>query len=83
MNLEIAALFCRQSVDIEPRNGLFLHRLGRVCLKENRLDEALAAFRKAADLGHDSARCIEKIRALKQDTTSHPAVAFCPDGGYD
>jgi tetratricopeptide (TPR) repeat protein len=60
-NLEIALLFCKQSVDIAPENGLFRHRLGRLYLKENRLEDAHTQFKEAAKLGYDSRQFIAQI----------------------
>lgn len=61
-NAEIAIMFCRQSIEISPDNGLFRHRLGTLYLKQNRLEAALCEFQKAVKLGHDSSGSIEKIR---------------------
>jgi len=60
-NLEIATIFCQQSVDIAPDNGLFRHRLGRLYLKENQFDDALRQFKEADRLGYDSRQYIEQI----------------------
>jgi tetratricopeptide (TPR) repeat protein len=49
-NPEIAAVFCRQSVDIAPRNSLFRRRLGLLYLKQNRFNEALKEFKTAEEL---------------------------------
>lgn len=61
-NPEIATVFCQHSVALSPENGLFRHRLGRLYLKQNRKDEALAEFIRAANLGHDSHPFIEEIQ---------------------
>lgn len=63
-NSEITTIFCQQSVDIAPENGLFRNRLARLYLKQNQLKEALTEFEKAHDLGHDSMEFIEKIQAM-------------------
>ncbi|MBN1931838.1 MAG: tetratricopeptide repeat protein [Desulfobacterales bacterium] len=63
-NLEIAELFCRQSLEYEPDNGLFRYRLGRIYLQQNRFEEALEEFKKAKRLGYDFTESIEKIEAL-------------------
>ncbi len=62
-NLEIAALFCRQSIDIAPDVGLFHFRLGKLYYKQNQLDDALNAFNTAQNLGYDSNAYISKIQA--------------------
>jgi len=61
-NFDIALMFCRQSIEISPDNGLFRHRLGTLYLKQNRFEEALQAFKKAKKLGHDSSELIEKAQ---------------------
>lgn len=61
-NREIAALFCEQSVDISPTEGLYRHRLGELYLKQDRLEDALKAFQAALELGYDSSRFIAEIR---------------------
>ena len=60
-NLEIATLFCRQSVEIAPDNGLYRQRLGQLYLNEDRFQEALSEFNKATELGCDSADFIKKL----------------------
>lgn len=69
-NPEIGALFCEKSVEIAPHDGKFRHRLGKLYLKQNRLDDALTAFQAAVERGYDSNRYIEEIhnrRAVLQD----------------
>ncbi len=66
-NPDIALVFCEQSVDISPEEGLFRHRLGRLYFKQNRLQEALKEFELARDLGHDSSEFIEKIQVSIQE----------------
>jgi tetratricopeptide (TPR) repeat protein len=63
-NPEITTIFCQQSVEIAPENGLFRNRLGRLYLKQNQLKEALIEFEKAQDLGHDSMEFIDKIKDM-------------------
>ena len=62
-NPEIALMFCRESVGLAPDNGLFRYRLGRLYVKQNRLDQALKEFHKAQELGHDAAEDIQKATA--------------------
>jgi tetratricopeptide (TPR) repeat protein len=61
-NHEIALLFCRHSVDLSPAHGLYRYRLGKLYLKENRLDEARRQFEKAVALGHDATGELESVR---------------------
>ncbi len=67
-NPEITTIFCQQSIDIAPGNGLYRHRLGNLYLKRNQLEDALLQFEKAHDLGHDSKKLIKKIKKLMRDT---------------
>jgi tetratricopeptide (TPR) repeat protein len=66
-NPEITAIFCQQSIDIAPENGLFRYRLGNLYLKRNQLEDALEQFRKADDLGYDAKKLIERIQKLMQN----------------
>jgi tetratricopeptide (TPR) repeat protein len=66
-NPEITMMFCQQSIDIAPENGLFRSRLAGLYLKQNQLKEALIEFEKAHDLGHDSMKFIKKIKNMLQD----------------
>jgi len=50
-NPEITTIFCQQSIEIAPENGLFRYRLGNLYLKRNQLEDALEQFQKAHDLG--------------------------------
>ncbi|MEA3427713.1 MAG: tetratricopeptide repeat protein [Thermodesulfobacteriota bacterium] len=63
-NPEITEIFCQQSIDIAPENGLFRNRLGRIYLKQNKLKEALTEFEKAHDLGYDSMEFIKKTQDM-------------------
>ncbi|MBW1840550.1 MAG: hypothetical protein JRI75_01985 [Deltaproteobacteria bacterium] len=66
-NPEIAIMFCKQSVEISPENGLFRHRLGRLYLKGNRLDDALREFKTANHLGFDATQYIKEVENLMLD----------------
>ncbi len=61
-NADIATLFCQQSIDIDPENGMFHSRLGQLHLQFGQLPEALGAFEKALERGWDATADIEKIR---------------------
>ena len=63
-NLEIALLFCKRSTQIDPKNGRFHHRLGRLYLKAEKLPRALEAFEKAAALGYNSQTAIDEINEM-------------------
>ncbi len=66
-NPEITTIFCQQSVDISPENGLFRHRLGSLYLKRNQLEDALVQFEKAHKLGYNSRDSIKKIKKLMKE----------------
>jgi len=66
-NPEITTIFCQQSIDIAPENGLYRYRLGGLCLKRNQLEDALIQFQKAHDLGYDARKMIKKIKKLIKD----------------
>jgi tetratricopeptide (TPR) repeat protein len=66
-NPEITTIFCQQSVDISPENGLFRHRLGSLYLKRNQLEDALVQFEKAHRLGYNSRDSIKKIKKLMKE----------------
>jgi len=68
-DLEIATMFCQQSIQISPDDGLFRHRLGRLYLKQNRLEESLKEFKKAQELGYDSNEYIEQIQNRQETKT--------------
>jgi len=57
-------IFCRQSVEISPDNGLFRHRLGKLYFKQNQYEDAMKEFQKANDLGCDSTEFIDKLNNL-------------------
>jgi tetratricopeptide (TPR) repeat protein len=66
-NPEICELFCRQSVEISPEEGLYHHRLGKLYLKHNQLTKALQAFQKAGKLGFDAQKDIQEVQRLLVD----------------
>ena len=61
-NLDISTLFCRQSVEISPENGLFRYRLGRLYQKANKIEAASEEFEAAKKMGYDSTQEIKQIR---------------------
>lgn len=64
-NLDISTLFCRQSVEISPENGLFRYRLGRLYQKANKIEAALKEFEAAKEMGYDSIQEIKQIQNLQ------------------
>jgi tetratricopeptide (TPR) repeat protein len=69
-NPEVCMAFLEQSVAIDPKNGLFQHRLARFYHERNQLRQALQAYEKAVDLGHDSHRQVSELR--NQIGSAHP-----------
>lgn len=65
-NRDIAMTFCRQSVEIAPDNGLFRQRLGKIYLRHGLLSDARNEFEKAEELGCESGRYIDEIRAERK-----------------
>jgi len=63
-NPDISILFCRQSVEISPENGLFRYRLGRLYQKANKIEAALEEFEAAKKMGYDSTQEIKQMRDL-------------------
>nr|CBX30696.1 hypothetical protein N47_E42080 [uncultured Desulfobacterium sp.] len=61
-NSDISFAFCKQSVEINPDNGLFRLRLGRLYLKRNLYKEALLELEKAEKLGCESGMYIKMAR---------------------
>ncbi len=61
-NPEITTIFCQQSVEIAPKDGLFRYRLGLLLTKKGSLEEALREFETAQQLGHDVGKMIETIK---------------------
>ena len=61
-NPEIALMFCRESVELAPENGLFHYRLGRIYADHLRLDDALNEFEKAEKFGHNADSDIQETR---------------------
>jgi tetratricopeptide (TPR) repeat protein len=68
-NPEISLMFCQESVQLSPKNGLFRYRLGQIYFNQNRLDEALDEFKKAELLGQNASEFITKIQTELRDKT--------------
>lgn len=63
-NLEIATVLCRESTRIEPDNGLYRYRLGKIYLQSNDYENALEQLKVAAELGEDCSDLIREIANL-------------------
>ncbi|MGD1971118.1 MAG: tetratricopeptide repeat protein [Desulfobacterales bacterium] len=68
---DIALMFCQESVQLAPQNGLFRYRLGQLYLQQNRLDDALKEFKKAELLGKDASDFIMEIEKKLSPKASH------------
>jgi tetratricopeptide (TPR) repeat protein len=68
-DLEIARVFCEQSVQLSPANGQYRLRLGKLYIKSNHLTEALHEFQEAERLGQKAA---EHIKAVKKALKAKP-----------
>lgn len=62
---DVSLAFCRQSVEIDPDNGLFRQRLGRLYMKRDLPEEALKEFKKAEKLSCESCHYIQMIQSGK------------------
>lgn len=60
-NPEITIIFCQQSVDLAPDNGLYRQRLGQLYLKQSMLQEALEAFKAADRCGVDTKALVDDV----------------------
>ena len=69
-NAEITLMFCRESVELSPENGLFRYRLGRLYSKLNRLEEALESYKTAQRCGHDARKDIQDLEDRLADKSS-------------
>jgi tetratricopeptide (TPR) repeat protein len=72
-NPDIALMFCKESIQLAPENGLFRYRLGQLYHKQNRLEDALKEFKEAQRLGKDAADLILKIEKKLQPKASRSA----------
>ncbi|RPH48163.1 MAG: tetratricopeptide repeat protein [Desulfobacteraceae bacterium] len=66
-NRDVALAFCRQSVEIDPGNGLFRQRLGRLYMKLGLPEEALRELKKAEKLNCESCHYIQMIQSGKYE----------------
>jgi tetratricopeptide (TPR) repeat protein len=61
-NLQIAIVLARESTTIDPDNGLYRYRLGKLYLQNRDYEKALEQLQKAAELGEDCADLIGEAR---------------------
>ena len=72
-NPDIALVFCQESIQLAPENGLFRYRLGQLYHRQNRLDDALEEFKQAQRLGKDASDLILEIEKKLRLKTSRSA----------
>ncbi|MBW1793997.1 MAG: tetratricopeptide repeat protein [Deltaproteobacteria bacterium] len=60
-NMEIAIVLCRESTRIDPNNGLYRYRLGKLYLQSKDYENALEQLKMAAELGEDCSDLIREI----------------------
>jgi len=73
-NLEIAIVLARESTIVDPDNGLFRMRLGKLYLQNRELKKALDELEKANALGEDCTALIEETKSmLDEPQTGHAA----------
>ncbi len=60
-NMEIAIVLGRESTRIDPNNGLYRYRLGKLHLQSKDYENALKQLKMAAELGED---CTDLIREI-------------------
>ena len=60
-NIEIAIVLCRESTKIDPDNGLYRYRLGKLYQQSKDYENALEQLKTAADLGEDCDELIGDI----------------------
>ena len=61
-NRDICLTFCKQSVALSPKNGLFRLRLARLYHKYQHLNNALSEYEAATALGYNAERRIAQIQ---------------------
>ena len=72
-NPDIALMFCKESIQLAPDNGLFRYRLGQLYHRQDRLDEALKELKEAQRLGKDASDLILEIEKKIQPKITRSA----------
>ena len=65
-NIEIASIYCEKSVELAPTEGLFHARLGKLYLRQKRLDDAAKSLRRADELGENVQDLVVEMQHLKK-----------------
>ena len=66
-NLEIAIVLCRESTKIDPDNGLYRYRLGKLYQQNGDYENAITELKIAAELGEDCADLIRDTERLMDE----------------
>ncbi len=61
-NLQIAIVLARESTIIDPNNGLYRYRLGKLYLQNRDYEKALGQLKNAAELGENCAELISEAQ---------------------
>jgi tetratricopeptide (TPR) repeat protein len=64
-NEEIAIMLCRESTTLDPNNGLFRYRLGKLYAQRGDYEKALDQLRVAAGLGEDCGELIREAESAR------------------
>jgi len=68
-NEDIAIMLCRESISLDPNNGLFRYRLGKLYAQHGDYDKAIEQLKMAADLGQ---ACGEFLREAESARDCRP-----------
>ena len=78
-NMEIAMVFCEQSVELAPESGPFRYRLGSLYFKDGQFSKALEQFERAAELGSDCEEIIAETKERISDSLSSSQGTESPE----
>jgi tetratricopeptide (TPR) repeat protein len=67
-NMDIAIVLARESTTLEPNNGLFHHRLGKLHLQNSDYEKAAEEFKTATELGEDCRELISEVEEAMGET---------------
>ncbi|OEU84671.1 MAG: hypothetical protein BA865_09040 [Desulfobacterales bacterium S5133MH4] len=62
-NLKIAVVLCQESTAIDPENGLYRLRLGKLYLKNRENEKAVEQFKLAAQVGEDCSELLHEAES--------------------
>jgi len=73
-NLEIAIVLARESTIVDPDNGVFRMRMGKLYLQNKQFKKALEEFEKANALGQDCTTLIENTKTMLDEPQADHAA---------